>query len=115
MSLTDIPLTTLDGKPTSLADYADRAVLVAAGLAGGGSLTGFTLKSSSLLGYMVLLSSVAFGLWTVLLKFNRVGVVAVFNFLIPVFGTILSAIFLGESILESHASNSSFPFFILRY
>lgn len=26
--LTDIPLTTLDGKPTSLADYADRAVLV---------------------------------------------------------------------------------------
>lgn len=28
MSLTDIPLTTLDGKATSLADYADRAVLV---------------------------------------------------------------------------------------
>lgn len=28
MSLTDIPLTTLDGKPTSLADYADGAVLL---------------------------------------------------------------------------------------
>jgi glutathione peroxidase len=28
MTLTDIPLTTLDGHPTSLADYADRAVLV---------------------------------------------------------------------------------------
>ena len=28
MSLTDIPLTTLDGAPTSLADYADRAVLL---------------------------------------------------------------------------------------
>ncbi len=28
MSLTDIPLTTLDGKPTSLADYADRAILL---------------------------------------------------------------------------------------
>ena len=28
MSVTDIPLTTLDGKPTSLAEYADRAVLV---------------------------------------------------------------------------------------
>lgn len=76
------------------------AVLVAVGLAGGGVLAGFTLKSSLLLGYMVLLSSVAFGLWTVLLKFNRVGLVAVFNFLIPVFGAILSAIFLGESILE---------------
>lgn len=28
MSITDIPLTTLAGEPTSLADYADRAVLV---------------------------------------------------------------------------------------
>lgn len=28
MSLADIPLTTLDGRSTSLADYADRAVLV---------------------------------------------------------------------------------------
>ncbi|MBS9532471.1 glutathione peroxidase [Mycobacterium sp. M1] len=28
MSITDIPLTTLAGQPTSLADYADRAVLV---------------------------------------------------------------------------------------
>jgi glutathione peroxidase len=28
MTLTDIPLTTLDGRPTSLADYTDRAVLV---------------------------------------------------------------------------------------
>lgn len=28
MSLTDIPLTTLSGEPTSLADYADRAILL---------------------------------------------------------------------------------------
>lgn len=28
MSLADIPLTTLDGQSTSLADYADRAILV---------------------------------------------------------------------------------------
>jgi len=28
MSLTDIPLTTLDGEATSLADYADRAILL---------------------------------------------------------------------------------------
>ena len=76
------------------------AVLIAAGEVTGGTLTGFTLKSSLLLSYMVLLSSVAFGLWTILLKFNRVGMVSVFNFLVPVFGAILSAIFLGESILE---------------
>lgn len=74
--------------------------LVVLGYATGGTLTGFTLQSTALMGYMVLLSSAAFSLWTVLLKYNRVGLVAVFNFLIPVFGAVLSAIFLGESILE---------------
>ena len=48
----------------------------------------------------MLLSSVAFALWTILLKYNRVGLVTVFNFLVPVFGAVLSAIFLGETILE---------------
>ncbi len=76
------------------------AVLILAGYLTGGALTGFTLKSSALLFYLVLLSSAAFGLWTILLKYNRVGMVTIFNFLIPIFGAILSAIFLGESILE---------------
>lgn len=75
-------------------------VLVLAGYFTGGSLTGFTLKSTALLFYMVLLSSAAFALWTILLKYNRVGLVTVFNFLVPVFGALLSAIFLGETILE---------------
>jgi drug/metabolite transporter (DMT)-like permease len=74
--------------------------LTVVGYATGGALTGFTLKSSALLLYMVLLSSAAFALWTILLKYNRVGLVTIFNFLIPIFGAILSATFLGESILE---------------
>lgn len=74
--------------------------LVLAGYGTGGVLTGFTLESTALMAYMVLLSSASFALWTVLLKYNRVGLVTVFNFLIPVFGAVLSAIFLGESILE---------------
>jgi drug/metabolite transporter (DMT)-like permease len=44
---------------------------------------------------------VAFALWSVLLKVNRVSMIAPFNFVIPV-GTVLSAIFLGENILESN-------------
>jgi len=76
------------------------AALILVGAGGGGVLTGFTVKSSALLAYMALLSSVAFGLWTVLLKYNRVGMVTIFNFLIPIFGAILSSIFLGERILE---------------
>ncbi len=74
--------------------------LVLAGYGTGGTLTGFTLQSTALMAYMVLLSSASFALWTVLLKYNRVGLVTVFNFLIPVFGAVLSAVFLGESILE---------------
>jgi drug/metabolite transporter (DMT)-like permease len=75
-------------------------VLVLAGYVTGGTLHGFTWLSSALLAYLVVLSSAAFSLWSLLLKYNRVGMVTVFNFLVPVFGAVLSAIFLDESILE---------------
>ena len=35
-----------------------------------------------------------------MLKYNRVGMVSVFNFLEPIFGAVLSAIFPGEAFLE---------------
>ena len=76
------------------------AVLLAAGYATGGSLHGFTPGSMALLAYLALLSSVAFTLWSLLLKYNQVGKVTVFNFLVPVFGTVLSAICLNENIME---------------
>ena len=69
-------------------------------MAAGGTLTGFSVKSIALLAYLVILSSAAFSLWTILLKYNRVSMVTVFNFMIPVFGTLLSALFLDEKILE---------------
>ena len=76
------------------------AVLLAMGYGGGGTLQGFTVASTALLAYMVVLSSAAFAIWAALLKYNRVGMVTVYNFLIPVFGAVLSAIFLGEDILQ---------------
>ncbi|WP_233807786.1 DMT family transporter [Paraburkholderia sp. HP33-1] len=76
------------------------AVLLAAGFAAGGSLHSFTLGSMALLAYLALLSAVAFTLWSLLLKYNQVGKVTVFNFLVPVFGTVLSAICLNENIME---------------
>ena len=75
-------------------------LLTLIGISFGGSVHNFTLSSSLLLGYTVLLSSVAFTLWSLLLKHNKVGSVSVFIFLTPIFGVILSAIFLGENILE---------------
>ncbi|NDO83017.1 EamA family transporter [Citrobacter sp. NCU1] len=74
--------------------------LVIGGYACGGSLTVHGLSSVAILGYLTLLSSVAFALWSILLKYNRVGMIAPFNFLIPVSGVVLSATFLGENILE---------------
>lgn len=75
-------------------------ILTVLGYILGGHLHGFTLISTLLLIYMALISSVAFVIWTELLKFNKVGVISVFNFLVPVFGTILSAMFLGENIFN---------------
>jgi drug/metabolite transporter (DMT)-like permease len=75
-------------------------VLVAIGWMAGGRIGNFGVAPALLLGYMAFLSAVAFALWGVLLKFNRVSTVAVYSFLVPVFGACLSALFLGESLLE---------------
>ena len=50
-----------------------------------------------LLGYMILLSAVAFVIWTALLYYNPVGKITVYNFMTPVFGVILSAAFLEKT------------------
>ncbi len=76
------------------------AALVVAGYACGGQLGEFGWKASALMGYMAILSSAAFAVWAVLLKYNRVGLVSVYNFMIPIFGAVLSAIFLDEKIME---------------
>ena len=75
-------------------------VLTVGGMAFGGRMEGLGLKSGGLLLYMALLSSVAFAVWSLLLKYNPVGMIAAFNFLVPVFGVGLSAIFLGESLMH---------------
>jgi len=74
--------------------------LMVLGWSTGGTLGNFDWQSTLLLIYLALLSSTAFALWGTLLKYNPVGMVTAFNFLVPVFGVMLSAIFLGESIKE---------------
>jgi drug/metabolite transporter (DMT)-like permease len=76
-------------------------VLLACGYGAGGSIVIADVRSAAVLAYLVLLSAVAFALWSVLLKHNRVSRVAVFTFLIPVFGALLSALFMREPILEA--------------
>lgn len=74
-------------------------VLLALGLAGGGAArVAVTAGGLVLLGYLALLSATAFTVWTMLLKYHPVGKVTVYMFLIPVFGSLLSAIVLHESV-----------------
>lgn len=75
-------------------------ILTLTGYSSGGSLSVHGWNSVLILFYLVLLSSVTFALWSQLLKYNKVGTVAPFNFLIPIAGAVLSALFLDESILE---------------
>lgn len=75
-------------------------LLTLSGYLSGGTLSVHGLNSVLILFYLVLLSSITFALWSQLLKYNKVGTVAPFNFLIPIAGAVLSALFLDESILE---------------
>nr|WP_330387788.1 DMT family transporter [Anaerobium acetethylicum] len=88
-----------DEDPLVLSGYqfvAGGIVLSAAGFLSGGSVGGFSASGIIMLIYLALISAVAYSLWGVLLKYNDVSKVAVFGFMNPVFGVILSAVFLGE-------------------
>lgn len=71
-------------------------VLAGIGYAGGGRLIHVTSTGMLLLVYMGFLSAMAYALWSLLLKYNPVSKVAVYNALIPIFGVIISAFVLGE-------------------
>ena len=73
-------------------------LLAAAGVLTGGTLTA-VWQGVLLLLYMAALSAVAFTVWTYLLSHNPVSSVSIYNLLIPVFGTVLSGIFLQENIM----------------
>ena len=72
-------------------------VMIIVGLVLGGriSIPG-NFSAYILLLYMALISAVAYSVWGILLKYNPVSRVTIFNFLTPLFGVLLSAIFLGE-------------------
>ena len=70
--------------------------LILIGYIGGGIMIPKNIDSIYLLIYLSLISCVAFGLWTTLLKFHPLSKIGIFQTLVPIFGSILSVIFLGE-------------------
>ena len=72
--------------------------MIMIGLAFGGKVDFSNLFGVLDLVYLALLSAVAYSLWGILLKHNPVSKVTVFNFTTPVFGVLLTMLFLpGES------------------
>ena len=63
----------------------------------GGRLEVISAPGVAMLLYLAMVSAVAYSLWGMLLKYNPISKVAVFGFMNPVFGVILSALLLQEA------------------
>ena len=72
--------------------------MAAIGALCGGKLSTFTPAGGASIAYLALVSAVAYTLWSILLKYNAVSKIAVFGFIIPIGGVVLSALLLGEQV-----------------
>ncbi len=83
------------------------AVMLVVGLAAGGHVApadaANPLPALALLAYLGFISAAAYSLWSLALAANPVSRVAVFGFMNPVFGVLLSAVLLGEASVVSPA------------
>jgi len=79
------------------------SILLTIGIIGGG-YKGLVFSSSviALLIYASFLSAIAFALWYSLLKYNKASQVSMYKFLIPIFGTFLSILFIPS---ETYSNN----------
>ena len=68
--------------------------MIILGLVLGGEISFANEKGVIILVYLSFLSAIAYALWGVLLKYNPASKVSIFNFSTPVFGVILSYIFI---------------------
>ena len=94
--------------PVMLSGYqflAGGCIMIVAGIWMGGKVEGFTVASAGMLLYLAFLSAVAYTLWGILLKYNPVSKVAIYGFMNPVIGVLLSALLLGEGEQAFHIKN----------
>lgn len=73
-------------------------IMMIVGFAAGGRINKVSgLNVVLIFVYLALISAVAYTIWGILLKYNPVSKVSVIGFMNPVFGVLLSALFLGET------------------
>lgn len=66
------------------------------GWVNGGKISASSMSAVIMLLYLAFVSAAAYSLWATLLKYNPVSKVAVFGFMNPVCGVIISSLWLGE-------------------
>lgn len=76
-------------------------VMTAAGVAFGGKISQPSAKGAVLVLYLAFVSAAAYTLWSLLLSRNDVSSVAVYGFMTPVFGCLLSAVILKEELAQT--------------
>lgn len=90
-----------DENPVTLSGYQffiGGIVMMIFGYIAGGRINKVTgINVVLILLYLALISAVAYTVWGILLKYNPVSKVSVIGFMNPVFGVLLSALFLGET------------------
>ena len=79
--------------------------MIAVGLIAGGKITLDSIGGVADLIYLSLLSAVAYAVWGILLKYNPVSRVTVFSFATPVFGVLLTMLFLPEESAKVNPLN----------
>ena len=72
-------------------------ILTLSGLFMGGKLNTVTFFGILMLLYLAFISAAAYSIWGMLLKYNRLSKIAVYGFMTPVFGFLLSALLLRET------------------
>lgn len=76
-------------------------LLTVIGFSIGGRLDLLNPKGLLILLWLALVSAAAFSVWTALLKYHPASKISVFNLLVPVFGTVLSGLLLGENVFRA--------------
>ncbi len=89
------------------------AVMILLGFAAGGRITQFGgIKGILMIIYLAFISAAAYTIWGILLKHNPVSKLSVIGLMNPVFGVLLSAIFLGEAA-EAFSRKNLFALFLV--
>ena len=72
-------------------------IMAGGALAAGAKFRPFSPAALTVLIYLAFVSTFAYSLWTILLKYNDVSKVSIYGFMNPIFGVLLSAAILGET------------------